>query len=669
MKDGLKRIIDKGYIAPMQVVEQARTMDSALVDKGDGKHYLLKFTSPVAVIDHPNGNSHYFSSKLYDNRVFHNDEVSNRIKNGHLTGQLGHPEGDEKRKEENISHVFDKLYSQKLDDGLTYAYAEGRVLDTPKGRTLYALYKGGVNVGFSVCGYGDSLIKDGIEFIDEDEFYLEGYDAVLTPSVGHAFPDSIIYKDDLNKSISSVKDEALREEVRKILDEFLKKEEGRGCVVKDKKVKDSIDKGVIDGIKERFANSGIEQTFEAFKSWMEKEYPHMIDEVEEIWAGKVDIEDARKDGTPPDGTGPHGRGAGPGKGKGDGTGMGKPGTKKKKPAKADNKKEDALTRDQVDDLLKELVSIKIRMNEGMNDYSGKTFKTVEEAERFFRSLSKPDVGYDKFDMIIRFKDGELTGFRYDHGMKDPDFEEQLRWYLENNVSIEDSLKDKHKDELEDNPTVVIAELTKDNYKLLSDNQKKDEEIEKLREALKESVMKIALKDRILKDNVQKVIDMEEQVRDTQKKVRTLNKRHKAYKDAHKREKEELLAKISDKELKIKKLNNKVEDSRKRVKDQFRAERELSQRDSQIKTLEFKLRMKDILLELPVSQRSVAETLFQDCKTDKDVDRVLDQIKRQSIIEPTVFRDEVGEGVRKHYGTEEDNLTGYIMGRMSRNKNI
>ena len=34
-----------------------------------------------------------------------------------------------------------------------------------------------------------------------------------------------------------------------------------------------------------------------------------------------EIEEARKDGTPPDGTGPHGRGNGPGKGKADGSGM------------------------------------------------------------------------------------------------------------------------------------------------------------------------------------------------------------------------------------------------------------------------------------------------------------------------------------------------------------
>lgn len=43
----------------------------------------------------------------------------------------------------------------------------------------------------------------------------------------------------------------------------------------------------------------------------------MDDEDEEIYP----MDEARKDGTPPDGTGPHGRGNGPGKGRGDGTGM------------------------------------------------------------------------------------------------------------------------------------------------------------------------------------------------------------------------------------------------------------------------------------------------------------------------------------------------------------
>mgnify|MGYP006309862455 CR=1 FL=1 len=48
------------------------------------------------------------------------------------------------------------------------------------------------------------------------------------------------------------------------------------------------------------------------------------------------IAEARKNGTEPDGTGPHGRGAGPGKGKADGTGM----KKKKKDDEDDDEEEE-----------------------------------------------------------------------------------------------------------------------------------------------------------------------------------------------------------------------------------------------------------------------------------------------------------------------------------------
>ena len=39
---------------------------------------------------------------------------------------------------------------------------------------------------------------------------------------------------------------------------------------------------------------------------------------------------------------------------------------------------------------------------------------------------------------IVFRDGVLTGFRYDHGKKDPSFAEQLTWYIENNVSLSEA---------------------------------------------------------------------------------------------------------------------------------------------------------------------------------------------------------------------------------------
>ena len=99
-----------------------------------------------------------------------------------------------------------------------------------------------------------------------------------------------------------------------------------------------------------------------------------------------------------------------------------------------------LSKQQVDALLKDIKEIIIKFAEGNVEYSnrvkGKKFKTIKETDSFFNSVNKPDIGYDKHDMIIVFKNGtKLDGFRYDHGEKDPSFSQQLKWYIENRVSI------------------------------------------------------------------------------------------------------------------------------------------------------------------------------------------------------------------------------------------
>ena len=94
-------------------------------------------------------------------------------------------------------------------------------------------------------------------------------------------------------------------------------------------------------------------------------------------------------------------------------------------------------------LLKDLKSIEIKWAEGdthtgLPTLKGKKFNSVEQLEKTLYKFEEPDDGYDKVGVVITFKDGsELTGFRYDHGKRDPSFSKQLDWYIRNRVSITD----------------------------------------------------------------------------------------------------------------------------------------------------------------------------------------------------------------------------------------
>ena len=120
--------------------------------------------------------------------------------------------------------------------------------------------------------------------------------------------------------------------------------------------------------------------------------------------------------------------------------------------------DESLSKSQVNTLIKDIKEISIIYAEGRIEYSkkatSKKFKNIDEAEKFFNSVPYPDMGYDKHDMLITFKNGnQIKGFIYDHGKKDPSFSKQLNWYFENNISfsdVKDDFTDKIKDLIQSN---------------------------------------------------------------------------------------------------------------------------------------------------------------------------------------------------------------------------
>lgn len=531
------RIMDAGYVAPILVEDMASRMDELKKDD-KGRDYLLKFRSIVAIIGEENGNKRLFTEKLYEDRIFKNDDCVNRVKNGRVVGQLGHPEGAENPKEEKITYVFDELYSEKRG-GKLFALGVGRVADTFYGRIAYGLHKAGVTLGFSVRGLGGAQVTDGTEVIDEEDFYLEGYDAVLSPAVLQAFPDVIESKDEKINFDEVFEDEKTRKVAMAIYDKL--KDELRGNNMPLGKRTDgdlnqgAPEPGVIAEIKANFAGSEIEQTFDKFQEWIKASYPHLIGYTEMLWAGP----------------------------------------------KADVKKKEGE-------------------------------EIVDE---------KPD---EKPEEKPEEKDGE--GNKSEEGVEDESKESYIG---------------------------VISDLTQENYEMKKIVEGLKTKLLEVDKEYKKFVKEDMVRNMILEDNIkatEKLVeiihDMDEQIEEAQEQVERLKKEL-----GEKDEGFEVLKGEKDSLEESFKKNQKV------LRMKMSQNEKLSLLEEDVKRLKLAVSVKDALLELPASKRVVAEKLLDTAKEEKEVKKVLDDVRRGRI-DPTVFDDVSGIKVKE----DEESLTEFLLKR-------
>ena len=114
--------------------------------------------------------------------------------------------------------------------------------------------------------------------------------------------------------------------------------------------------------------------------------------------------------------------------------------KYKESVKLNKVKEAMSTKDAVK-LMGEIVKIEIPFAEGITGRyaTGKVFRNVAEAQKFFNSIPMDDApGYDKVDVKITFSDGsQLKSYRYDRNPKTV-FTTDLLGYLERYVTMNES---------------------------------------------------------------------------------------------------------------------------------------------------------------------------------------------------------------------------------------
>ncbi len=100
-----------------------------------------------------------------------------------MFGELDHPAERLETLQERAAIITTKL-EMNNKDGLVMGEAD--ILDTPFGRILKTFIDAGVKVGISSRGAGEETIKEGVNQIVPDTFYLETFDIVSMPAVKSA---------------------------------------------------------------------------------------------------------------------------------------------------------------------------------------------------------------------------------------------------------------------------------------------------------------------------------------------------------------------------------------------------------------------------------------------------------------------------------------------------
>jgi hypothetical protein len=110
-----------------------------------------------------------------------------------MWGTLGHFDRritDADIREGLVSHIITKLDIREDVYGKPYLYGELEILDTPSGRILEGMYKGGANLFVSSRGAGKLLtvVGDTLKHVDPNSFWFEGFDIVRAAGFPKARP-------------------------------------------------------------------------------------------------------------------------------------------------------------------------------------------------------------------------------------------------------------------------------------------------------------------------------------------------------------------------------------------------------------------------------------------------------------------------------------------------
>lgn len=140
---------------------------------------LAKLSGPCADITNPTRNGRKYNESLWE-KVFNSDIVKEHFEAGGIFGELGHPAD---RSETDMEKIAICMRKPPVKDKNGLLVGTWDVLDTPNGRILKTLIDYGYKMGISSRGTGETYEDVDGEYVDEDTYDFQAFDAVLLPAV------------------------------------------------------------------------------------------------------------------------------------------------------------------------------------------------------------------------------------------------------------------------------------------------------------------------------------------------------------------------------------------------------------------------------------------------------------------------------------------------------
>lgn len=126
--------------------------------------------------DHKTANRDYADGVIA--KGLQNEGFQFKLQHRAVYGTADHPDGDEGTRIRDIANLVTEIY---VDDSTGKVKGTFEVLDTPDGRIVFTLLKAKTGLGWSMRGWGDSVMEGDREIVTEYE--PETVDIVADPAV------------------------------------------------------------------------------------------------------------------------------------------------------------------------------------------------------------------------------------------------------------------------------------------------------------------------------------------------------------------------------------------------------------------------------------------------------------------------------------------------------
>jgi hypothetical protein len=150
-------------------------------------------------IEQVNENNRFYPRPLVMNKIINNDDTNHLMKHNALIGEGCHPMNRFYTEYPKAAILVKRIWIPEEDQN--HLHIEFWVLDTPVGRILKTLIDVGSSIGISIRAAGTSTERDGVDYMNEEDYTFFTFDAVPEPGFKSARPIPVNESKILGKEI------------------------------------------------------------------------------------------------------------------------------------------------------------------------------------------------------------------------------------------------------------------------------------------------------------------------------------------------------------------------------------------------------------------------------------------------------------------------------------